>query len=97
MAQTDEKTWADLMSRSQKGDKAAYNKLLSSIYPYIKNFLRSGIADQSALDDIVQEVIISVHHSMNTYDATRSFKPWLHAIINYRRLDYLRKHYRKKT
>lgn len=93
----DEVRWSEWMSLAQKGDKASYSRLLGEIFPYIRNFLYKGIADKSAIEDITQEVLISVHHSMKTYDKGRAFKPWLHAIITYRRIDYLRKHYNKKT
>jgi len=44
-------------------------------------------------DDITQEVLISVHKSLKTFSGDRSFTPWLMAIINFRKTDFLRKHY----
>ena len=89
--------WADLMAKSQKGDRKAYNRLLSEVAPYIHNVLFNKISQKDALDDLVQEVLISIHKSRNTYDASRPFKPWLHSIISYRTMDYFRKHYRRKA
>jgi RNA polymerase sigma-70 factor (ECF subfamily) len=44
----------------------------------------------------MQEVLISVHKSLASYSPERPFKPWLMAIMNFRRTDYLRKHYAQR-
>ena len=96
MSEQDDQHWAGLMKQAQKGDKKAYRELLTAINPYILNILYPKISDKSAIDDVTQEILISVHNSMRTYDCKRAFKPWLHAIIHYRTLDYFRKHYKSK-
>lgn len=83
------------MAQAQAGDKKAYRKLLNEIYPYIKNRLFGKISDSDGVEDIAQEVLVSVHKSMQTYSPERPFKPWLNAIISYRQVDYLRKIYRQ--
>lgn len=88
--------WDQLAKASQTGDKKAYNQLLKEIYPYIQNVLYPTLANADWVDDLTQNILISVHKSLNTYAADRPFKPWLHAIINFRRADFLRKHYSKK-
>ena len=88
--------WTDYATKAQGGDKTAYNQLLREIAPYIKNYILRSLANPEWADDIVQEVLISVHKSLNTYSPDRPFKPWLMAIINFRRTDYLRKHYNSR-
>lgn len=88
--------WSILAKAAQAGDKHAYRKLLSEIAPYIRNVLTPSLANADAADDIAQEVLISVHKSLKTYSADKNFKPWLSAIINFRRTDYLRKYYSKR-
>jgi RNA polymerase sigma-70 factor (ECF subfamily) len=88
--------WSLLAKAAQGGDKRAYRQLLSEIAPYIRNILIPSLANPDAADDIAQEVLLSVHKSLNTYSADRNFKPWLSAIINFRRTDYLRKYYSKR-
>ena len=88
--------WTEYATKAQGGDKAAYNNLLREIAPYIKNYILRSLANPEWADDIVQEVLISVHKSLNTYSSDRPFKPWLMAIINFRRTDYLRKHYNSR-
>ena len=41
-------------------------------------------------------MLISIHKSLNTYAPERPFKPWLMSIINFRKMDYLRKYYAQK-
>ncbi|MEM9468841.1 MAG: RNA polymerase sigma factor [Pseudomonadota bacterium] len=88
--------WDEWAAAAQKGDKRAYQKLLTDLAPYIRNVIIGSLSNQDAADDITQEVLISVHKSLNTYSPDKAFKPWLSAIINFRRTDYLRKYYAKR-
>ncbi len=88
-----EEMWQEWASKAQDGDKAAYNLLLRDIVPYIRNFIGPRLANPDWVDDITQEVLISVHKSLKTYSPDRPFKPWLSTIISFRRTDFLRKHY----
>lgn len=85
--------WKDLALKAQKGDKAAYSALLRDIAPFVRGVLWRSLAQPDWADDITQDVLISVHKSLHTYGADRPFRPWLMAIVNFRRTDYLRKHY----
>lgn len=85
----------DLAIKSRAGDKASYTLFLKSVSIYAKNMLASSINDKSSLDDIAQEVLISVHKSLHTYSEDRPIKPWLYSIINFRKIDYLRKYYKR--
>ncbi|MCD8497899.1 MAG: RNA polymerase sigma factor [Alphaproteobacteria bacterium] len=86
-------TWESLAVQAQGGDKKAYHKLLSEIFPYVRNYLMGGLSNAEWAEDIAQDVLLSVHKSLHTYSAGKSFKPWLMAITQFRRADYLRKHY----
>lgn len=85
--------WTDYAILAQSGDKKAYNDLLREIAPFIRNYILKSLANPDWADDITQEVLLSVHKSLKTYSPDRPFRPWLMAIINFRRTDYLRKHY----
>lgn len=88
--------WQEWAIAAQGGDKRAYTLLLQSIAPYIRNVVIGSLANPTAAEDIMQEVLISVHKSLSTYQPDRPFKPWLMAIVNFRRTDYLRKHYAQR-
>lgn len=85
--------WQDWAGKAQQGDKDAYSLLLRDIVPYIRNFIRPRVANEDWIDDITQDVLISVHKSLHTYSPDRAFKPWLSAIISFRKTDFLRRHY----
>ncbi|MCB9973983.1 MAG: RNA polymerase sigma factor [Rhodospirillales bacterium] len=96
MTQDHEQHWKDLAIAAQGGDKASYVRLLKEIAPYIRKIVLAGLANPDGADDITQEVLISIHKSLGTYSGDRAFKPWLHAIIHYRKTDYLRQHYARR-
>ena len=85
--------WQELAAAAQKGDKRAYHTLLQQLVPYIRNVLSGSLSDADAVEVIVQETLLSVHKSLKTYSPDLPFKPWLLAIVNFRRTDYLRKYY----
>ena len=93
---TQQDRWNELAIKAQSGDKKSYSALLKDILPFIKASLAGGLANPDWIDDISQDVLISVHKSLSTYSPDRPFKPWLNAIIQFRRTDFLRKHYKSK-
>ncbi len=92
----EEATLARLMTAAQKGDKAAYNVLLSEVSMWLERYFRKRVP-ASQQDDLVQDVLMAVHHKRATYDATRPFLPWLAAIARYRWVDHLRKVYKHES
>lgn len=89
--------WSSWAEAAQEGNAKAYNNLLKEIAPFTRNYLITRVANEDWADDITQEVLISVHKSLKTYSADRPFTPWLMAIINFRKTDYLRKHYSSRS
>src|SRR5258708_10861997 len=51
---------------------------------------RRAFLDQADVEDVVQDVLLSVHAVRATYDATRPFIPWLLAITRNRLADAAR-------
>ncbi|MDH5723071.1 MAG: RNA polymerase sigma factor [Alphaproteobacteria bacterium] len=94
--QSQEDIWKDWAIKAQKGDKKAYNALLNDLLPFIRGRLSGTLANPDWVEDVTQEVLISVHKSLYTYASDRPFKPWLMSIINFRKTDFLRKYYKNK-
>lgn len=88
-----DKQWQDWAAAAQGGNKQAYRRLLSALGPYIRNLVAPSLANPDGAEEIMQETLLSVHKSLKTYDPAKPFKPWLLAIVNFRKTDYLRKHY----
>lgn len=68
-----------LMRLSQGGDKQAYAILLEQCGAWLARYYRQKIAPD-AIDDLVQETLMSLHRKRASYDPSRPFLPWLAAI-----------------
>lgn len=88
--------WSRLAAQAQDGDRRAFDALLRDLVPFIRSVLAGTLSDRDAIEDIVQDVLISVHKSLGTYSSDRPFKPWLKAIIGFRRTDCLRRYYKDR-
>jgi RNA polymerase sigma-70 factor (ECF subfamily) len=83
--------WPHLMARAQDGDQGAYCRLLKAIVPVVRAMVRRKIhQDDALLEDVVQDVLLTVHRVRHTYDPVRPFLPWLSAIVSARAIDALR-------
>jgi RNA polymerase sigma-70 factor (ECF subfamily) len=82
-----------LMRAAQRGDAAAYTELLQDLTPRIRRLVsgRRGFAGSAEVEDLVQDVLLSVHAVRATYDAARPFLPWLLAIVRNRLADGARR------
>jgi RNA polymerase sigma-70 factor (ECF subfamily) len=85
-----------LMRQSLAGDAPAYAELLRESARMLRPFLSNRIASESEVDDLLQEVLISIHKARHTYDGNRPYKPWVFAIAKFRLRDHLRMHYSDK-
>jgi RNA polymerase sigma-70 factor (ECF subfamily) len=82
--------WSGLMAAAQRGDATAYRTLLEEIMPVVRGMVLSRVYDRTAAEDVVQNVLLSVHRARHTYHAERPFKPWLSAIARNAIIDSFR-------
>jgi RNA polymerase sigma-70 factor (ECF subfamily) len=75
--------WAQLMERSQQGDREAFRSLVNEIGPVIANLLRRRIADSSEIEDVCQETLMAIYESLHTYQPSRPPEPWVFAIARH--------------
>ncbi len=85
-----ESGWSLLMAAAQGGDRAAYERLLGDCVPHVRRVVRRTGVRPDSVDDVVQDVLITVHRARQTYDPARSFVRWLSAIAQRRAIDHLR-------
>jgi len=86
----------DLARKAQAGDAAAYERFLEQLYGFVRRVLRAKLGQIDALEDLTQDCLIGVHKSLQTYDPTRSIKPWLDAIVRYKIADHFRANARRR-
>ena len=89
--------WSKLMARAQDGDRGAYRALLKDLVPYIRSVAGRCLKEPSDVEDVVQDVLMTVHMVRHAYDPSRPFGPWLLAIANRRIIDRLRRQTREKA
>ena len=70
---------ADLMRAAQDGERPAYAVLLREVLPLLQRLVHSRLRFLQAADreDLVQDILLSVHAARATYDPGRPFVPWL--------------------
>jgi RNA polymerase sigma-70 factor (ECF subfamily) len=89
-----EHLWAEAMRAERRGNSAAYETLLREIAELLRRLIKHRLA-QSGLgadhaEDLVQEVLISLHTKRHTWESDRLFLPWLYAITRYKLIDAAR-------
>ena len=95
--EADDRALAQLMRAAQAGDTRAYAELLRTITPRVRRFVcsrRRSVSGEEC-EDIVQDVLLSLHAVRATYDPGRPFVPWLMAIARNRLADAGRRYARR--
>lgn len=80
-----------LMAAAQSGDGASYQALLRDCIPVIKAIARRRGIAADRIDDVVQDVLLTIHRARQTYDPSRSFTAWLSVIAERRAIDLIRR------
>ena len=87
------------MRQAQAGQSSAYVELLTEITPLLRRDIRRRhrfLQPQDA-EDLVQDVLLSLHVVRATYDPSRPFLPWLMAITHNRMVDGIRRQVRRSA
>ncbi|OIQ91073.1 ECF RNA polymerase sigma factor RpoE [mine drainage metagenome] len=97
--ENDNAAWGALMAAAQSGDQASYARLLRDITPLLRRVGRRKwpMAADADLEDIVQDVLLSLHSVRQTYDPARPFLPWLLTILHHRLVDGIRRRTRQNA
>ncbi len=85
--------FAALMRLTLAGDQRAYTELLHETSRMLRPFLAKRLSFTNEVDDLLQEILISIHKARHTYDGNRPYRPWMFAIARFRLQDHLRAHY----
>lgn len=94
-ASSQQNDWAVWMRAAMTGDAGAYRQLLLSLAPHVRAVARSRCrrfgAPEGEVEDIVQEVLLTIHLKRGTWDQSRPIGPWVAAITRNKLIDILRR------
>ena len=93
----DERHLSELMRLAQFGNAMAYEELLEDITPRLRRIVRRqrSFLKTEDIEDLVQDILLSVHSVRATFDPQRPFMPWLLAITRNRLADSARRYSRQ--
>ena len=86
-----EERWRGFMIAAQDGDTVAYDRLLREVSFFLRALVMRQTRSRTWAEDVVQDVLLTVHRVRHTYDPQRPLKPWLSAIARRRCIDLQRR------
>jgi len=84
--------WDAMMRAANRGDRAAYGRLLAQIAPALRGLVRArgaGLGPEGC-EDVVQEVLLAIHLKRHTWDEGQPLRPWLWAVARHKIVDAFR-------
>lgn len=88
-----------VIKKCQKGNKAAFDELISFYYPYVSGFLLQMTCSRDTADDLTQETFIKIIRNIDKFDVngTASFGTYLITVAKNCYIDMMRKNSRRPT
>jgi RNA polymerase sigma-70 factor (ECF subfamily) len=83
------------MRAAMAGDAGAYQHFLRSVAPHVRAVVRSRCRDAADVEDVVQEVLLTIHLKRGSWDQSRPIGPWVAAIARNKLIDALRRRGRR--
>jgi RNA polymerase sigma-70 factor (ECF subfamily) len=84
-------SWETLLAQAQGGDGRAYRRFLSEAPGFLRAVVARAGIPTDAVEDVVQETLITIHAIRHTYAPDRPVRPWLTAIARRRAIDWRRR------
>ena len=89
--------WRAWMAAAQQGDAEAYQRLLRQLLPFVSGVVRGRVGNDPAAEDIVQEVLLSIHAARHTFRPERPLEPWVRTIARNAVIDWARRQARARS
>ncbi len=80
----------ELITLVKSGERRAFDELVRRYYRHIYRFLVRFTGRKDLSEDLTQEIFLKVYNSIDMFDESRRFKPWLFAVAANRARDALR-------
>ncbi len=81
--------WNEWMRAALKGDQEVYRLLLTGLRLWLAAYFAKRV-HFNAVEDLVQDTLLTLHAKRQTFDPHYSFGPWIAAIARHRWIDHLR-------
>lgn len=91
-SQRDLRTDEALMYAYRNGETGAMTELVRRYENELLGFLVRLLGNRASAEDVFQETFVQIHLSVDVFDVSRRFKPWLFTIAANKGRDYYRKH-----
>lgn len=72
--------YSQLIALTLAGSREAFSEIYETTIRDVYQTVHFLVQDSSDVDDIVQEIYIQVHRSLEQFDTNRPFKPWLMGV-----------------
>ncbi|MEX0885197.1 MAG: sigma-70 family RNA polymerase sigma factor [Phycisphaeraceae bacterium] len=86
-----------VVARYRAGHAPAFEVLVRRFRQELLHFLIRFVGNRAAAEDLFQETFLQVHLSIETFDLSRNFKPWLFTIAANKARDWLRRNSRQQA
>jgi len=93
----DQRSDAELLDSYAAGEEAAFREIVRRYKNSLYAFLRRFLGRQDLVEDVFQETFLQLFTSRESYDPSRSLRPWLFTIAANKAKDALRKQQRTAT
>lgn len=82
---------ATLLAAAQNGDRSAYAAFLTETAALLRGYVGHRLANPEMVEDVLQEILITLHRVRQTHAPGRPVGPWLYAIADHRLSDAVRR------
>ncbi len=72
---------AELVTAAREGDEAAFGKLVERYSGTARRIARSILGNEFDADDAAQDAFLAAWNSLERFNTTRPFRPWLMRIV----------------
>src|SRR5262245_5594819 len=93
----EQRTDEQLLADYRAGDKQSFATLVSRYQRELFHFLVRFLGDRAAAEDVFQETFLQIHQSVEQFDPSRRFRPWLFTIAANKARDLIRSQARRPT
>lgn len=76
---------------AQRGDADAFGVLVDRYADKLRRYGRKFLASNDDIEDIVQDVFVSVYRNIQSFDASLRFSPWIYRVAHNAYVNALRK------